>query len=101
MTTESERPPDRAEETGSSVEAIVLALEALLPDTGGEIVIHSEGVGAIGIQTDYLVIASGTAEAHVTAAGENVSGYFYYRLDNGITLYCVGDTLLTLGPDVG
>lgn len=81
-------------------DTVVLSLQDLLPDAGGEVVIHGVGVGAVGVATDQTVTATGTADAHVTAAGEDVSGFRYYQLDSGITLYCSADTSLVLGPDI-
>lgn len=86
--------PRAAEDT------VVLSLQDLLPDAGGEVVIHGVGLGAVGVATDQAVTATGTADAHVTAAGEDVSGFRYYQLDGGITLYCAADTSLLLGPDI-
>jgi hypothetical protein len=86
-------PLSLADESG----AVMLELSDLLPDAGGEIVVHATGVGTIGISTGQSVTASGTAEMHVTAAGEDVSGFRYYQLAGGITLYC--QTNLLLGPD--
>lgn len=83
-----------------ATETVVLALQDLLPDSGGEIVIHGGGFSAVGVATDQAVTASGTADAHVTAAGEDVSGFRYYQLDGGLTLYCPADTSLLLGPDI-
>ncbi len=90
-----EGSPDAA--TGDTV---VLDLKDLLPDSGGEIVIHGTGVGTIGVSTGQVVTATGMAEPHVTAAGEDVSGFRYYQLDGGITLYCQADTSLLLGPEI-
>jgi hypothetical protein len=82
-------------------DTVVLDLKDLLPDSGGEIVIHSAGLGMIGVSTGQTVTATGMTESHVTAAGENVSGFRYYQLEGGITLYCPADTSLRLEPEVG
>ncbi len=81
-------------------ETVVLDLKDLLPDSGGEIVIHGTGLGMV-VSTSQTVTATGTAETHVTAAGEDVSGFRYYQLDGGITLYCPAETNLLLGPEIG
>lgn len=81
-------------------DTVVLDLEDLLPDSGGEIVIHGAGLGLIGVSTAQAVMATGTADSHVTAAGEDVSGFRYYQLDGGITLYCPAETSLVLGRDI-
>lgn len=81
-------------------QTIVLDLKDLLPDSGGEIVIHGAGLGMISVSTAQAVTATGMTDAHVTAAGEDVSGFRYYQLDGGITLYCPSETSLLLGPEV-
>lgn len=81
-------------------DTVVLDLKDLLPDSGGEIVIHGAGLGIIGVSTVQAVTATGMAETHVTAAGEDVSGFRYYQLDGGITLYCPAETSLLLGPEI-
>ena len=81
-------------------QGVILKLEDLLPDPGGEIVVRSTGLEAIGVVTNLPVTETGTAAAHVTAAGEDVAGFRFYRLDGGPTLYCAADTSLVLGPDL-
>lgn len=80
-------------------ETLVLDLRDLLPDSGGEIVIHGGGLG-LAVSTGLNLTAAGTAETHVTASGEDVSGYRYYQLEGGITLYCMADATLLLRPDL-
>ena len=80
-------------------DTLVLDLRDLLPDSGGEIVIHGAGLG-LTVCTGQVVTATGTAEPHVTASGEDVSGYRYYQLEGGITLYCLADASLLLQPDL-
>jgi hypothetical protein len=87
-------PPETAD-----AGTIVLDLQDLLPDSGGEIVIHGAGLG-LAVSTGQAVTATGMADTHVTASGEDVSGYRYYQLDGGITLYCEANTSLLLGPDL-
>jgi uncharacterized protein GlcG (DUF336 family) len=95
----AEMPSDQ-DTLPSAADTVILTLQDLLPDAGGEVVIHGAGVGAVGVSTDQAVTATGTADAHVTVAGEDVSGFRYYQLDSGITLYCPADTSLLLGPDI-
>lgn len=86
---------------GDDNDTMVLDLKDLLPDSGGEIVIHGAGLGIIGVSTGQAVTATGMAETHVTAAGEDVSGFRYYQLDAGITLYCPALTSLQVEPEFG
>jgi hypothetical protein len=78
-----------------NAETVILDLQDLLPDSGGEIVLRGAGLGLV-ISTGQAVTATGTADGHVTASGEDVSGYRYYQLDGGITLYCEADASLML-----
>ena len=87
----------RPEEAGADVE---LALADLVADANGEIVFFNDsGFGSLAIRTDRSVIADGRAGAHVTAAGDNVSGFQFVRFDNGLTLYFEpGLHLILLSP---
>ncbi len=77
----------------------MLQLSDLLPDSGGEIVLRMAGVETLAVTTEQAVAATGLADAHVTAAGENVAGLRYYQLDSGVTLYCSSDTNLLFGAE--
>jgi hypothetical protein len=78
---------------------VVLELSDLLPDSGGEIVLRMTGVETLAVTTEQAVAATGLADAHVTAAGENVAGLRYYQLDGGVTLYCSSETNLLFGAE--
>ena len=65
-----------------------LALTDLISDANGEIVFFNDsGFRSLAIRTDAAVVANGRAQAHVTAAGDDVSGFKFVRFDNGLTLY--------------
>jgi hypothetical protein len=67
---------------------IELALTDLVADANGEIVFFNDsGFRSLAIRTDRRVTAEGQAGAHVTAAGDNVSGFQFVTFDNGLTLY--------------
>jgi hypothetical protein len=67
---------------------LTLALAELISDDNGEIVLFNDsGLRSLALQTDASVVASGRAQAHVTATGEDVSGFKFVRFDNGLTLY--------------
>jgi hypothetical protein len=73
------------EEAGAEIE---LALADLVADANGEIVFFNDsGFRSLGIRTDRAVIAEGQVGTHVTATGENVSGFSFVRFDHGLTLY--------------
>lgn len=79
---------------------MVLTLADLVPDAAGEVAIQSFGVPTVGIEAgeQVAVTGSGTVEAHVTAAGEDVSGYHFYAFDNGMTVYFPPDMLVLMTP---
>lgn len=65
-----------------------LKLTDLISDTNGEIVFFNDsGFRTLQIETEQAVRARGQAEEHVTATGDNVSGFNYVTFDNGMTLY--------------
>ena len=67
---------------------VQLDLADLVSDGNGEVVIYNDsGFRTLAIATDAAVVASGQSGAHVTAAGDDVSGYRFVTFDNGMTLY--------------
>ena len=67
---------------------IVLALTDLLQDANGEVVLFNDsGLRSLALSTDALVVAEGQATRHVTAAGEDVSGFRYVAFDTGLKLF--------------
>jgi hypothetical protein len=92
------RPPagPPPEEAAAEVE---LTLADLVADANREIVFFNDsGFRSLAIRTDRLVVADGQAGAHVTAAGDNVSGFQFVRFDNGLTLYFETGLHLILAP---
>jgi hypothetical protein len=79
---------------------MVLTLRDLVPDAAGEVAIQSFGVPAVGIEAgeQVAITGSGTVESHVTAAGEDVSGYRFYAFDNGMTVYFPPDMVVLMTP---
>jgi hypothetical protein len=67
---------------------VALALADLISDDNGEIVLFNDsGLRSLVLHTDAAVVADGRAPAHVTAAGDDVSGFKFMTFDNGLTLY--------------
>jgi hypothetical protein len=67
---------------------VELAMADLISDDNGEIVFcNDSGFRSLAIRTDAQIVANGQAATHVTAAGEDVSGFQYVTFDNGLTLY--------------
>ncbi len=75
-------------------EAVLLELEDLLPDAFGEIVLFAGEELPVNIVTDEPLTGAGIAEAHVTAAGVDVTGLHFYSFESGITLYSPTDLLI-------
>lgn len=63
---------------------LTFALKELLPDDGGEVVIHNDTGADVTVLTDDLVIARGIERDHITDAGHDVSGFAYCRFASGI-----------------
>ncbi|MCX8102115.1 MAG: hypothetical protein N3D77_12855 [Geminicoccaceae bacterium] len=69
-------------------EIVALALADLVQDANGEIVLFNDShLRRLALLTDAQERARGTAPPHVTAAGEDVTGFRYVAFDNGVTLY--------------
>lgn len=65
-----------------------LRLGDLIQDEHGEVVLFNDsGLRAMALETDAGVVAQGAAEPHVTASGDDVSGFRYMSFANGLTLY--------------
>ncbi len=74
--------------------AVLLELEDLLPDTSGEVVLFAGEELPVNIVTGEPLTGAGIAEAHVTAAGVDVTGLHFYSFESGITLYSPTDLLI-------
>ncbi len=75
-------------------ETVLLELEDLLPDASGEVVLFAGEELPVNIGTDEPLTEAGIAEAHVTAAGVDVTGLYFYSFESGITLYSPTDLLI-------
>jgi hypothetical protein len=81
---------------------LMLALEDLVRDQAGEVVLFNDsGLRALALSTATLVVEEGQAGRHVTAAGEDVSGFRYVAFADGLRLYYQqGLDLIILDPAV-
>jgi hypothetical protein len=69
-------------------EVVTLRLSDLVQDANGEIVLFNDSnLRRLALLTEASEVARGEAPHHVTAAGEDVTGFAYVTFDNGITLY--------------
>jgi hypothetical protein len=87
---------DLAQDDGAAIERDAsgagaegeLVLADVVGDANGEVVVFNDsGYRALAIRTEAAVAAEGRAQKHVTAGGEDVSGFNYITFDNGVTLY--------------
>ena len=79
---------------------VELALADLVADVNGEVVVlNDSGFRTMAIHTEAGVTADGRVQEHVTASGEDVSGFNYVTFDNGVTLYYPDGLDLLLQPD--
>jgi hypothetical protein len=74
-----------ASDTGAEGE---LVLADVVGDANGEVVVFNDsGLRTLAIRTEAAVTAEGRMQKHVTAGGDDVSGFSYVIFDNGVTLY--------------
>ena len=85
---DGDRPETGPPPEGVTAAEVELALADLVSDARGEIVFYNDsGFRSLAIRTDRVVVGEGRAGTHVTAAGEDVSGFKFVTFDNGLTLY--------------
>lgn len=73
---------------GEAAGPAVLALSDLISDANGEVVLFNDsGLRSLAVSADAAVVDRGETSRHVTATGEDVTGFNYLAFDNGLTLY--------------
>jgi hypothetical protein len=78
---------------------LVLRLDDMLADGNDEIVLLADsGQGQLALATDAEVVATGTAGDHVTADGQDVSGFAFVTFATGMTLFYPDDVELAVCP---
>jgi hypothetical protein len=81
--------------------ALTLSLADVIGDGGGEVVLDNQGgVRELVLQIDSPVLDQGLAEAHVTAAGEDVTGLAFVSFASGLTLYYPPEVEVAITPIV-
>jgi hypothetical protein len=81
-------PPAGAEASGPDAAEVQLELADLISDANGEVVIFNDsGFRTLALRTDAAVVDGGRARRHVTAGGDDVSGFSYVTFDSGVTVY--------------
>ena len=90
---EAEPEADLADDPGLPV----LDLADLIADANGEVVLFNDSnLRSITLGASAAVLDEGEVGTHRTAAGEDVSGFHYYRFDTGLLLYFAPDLELIL-----
>jgi len=75
--------PDQA--GGGEVE---LSLSDLISDNNNEVVLVSDpSFETLKLHIDTGILASGIADSHITAGGQDVTGYHFLNFESGLTLY--------------
>lgn len=68
-------------------DVVTLELADLVSDSNGEIVLFNDShLPALAVRAESLPVASGELGSHVTAAGDDVTGYRFVAFDNGTKL---------------
>jgi hypothetical protein len=79
---------DHAKHLGRPGPDVILALSDLIQDENGEVVLFNDSqFRKLELIAESPLVAQGTAQTHVTRAGDDVSGFNYLSFANGLTLY--------------
>lgn len=82
------RGGESAPHAGQADDLPTLRLDDLIQDDNGEVVLFNDsGLRALAVATEAGVVAEGSSGHHVTAAGDDVSGFHYVTFTTGLTLY--------------
>jgi hypothetical protein len=69
-------------------DVVTLELSDLLSDSNGEIVLFNDShLPALAVRVESPPVASGEVGSHVTAAGDDVTGYRFVAFDDGTKLF--------------
>lgn len=81
---------------------LTLHLTDLIEDSNGEVVLFNDShLPRLAVATDIVAVGRGEAGRHVTANGDDVSGFHFITFDNGMKLYYQdGLDLVLVGEDV-
>ena len=78
---------------------VELVLSDLISDHNNEVVLVSDpSFETLLLRVDSEVLSSGIADGHVTAGGQDVTGYHFLNFESGLTLYYGDGIHLQLHP---
>ncbi|MEZ5766176.1 MAG: hypothetical protein R3C97_16320 [Geminicoccaceae bacterium] len=67
---------------------LTLHLTDLIEDTNGEVVLFNDShLPRLAVATDIVAVDRGEVGRHITASGDDVSGFHFIAFDNGLKLY--------------
>lgn len=78
---------------------LVLRMDELLPDSGGEVVIYDDVGEGLAILTHEHVAGQGVSADHVTASGLDVQGFSFTTFESGITIFYPSESKLLVLPE--
>lgn len=84
---------------GGTDNLLVLRMDELLPDSGGEVVVLDTAGEGLAIVTQDHVSGQGVSDPHVTASGLDVHGYAFTTFDSGITIFYPSEAKLLVLPE--
>lgn len=78
---------------------VELTLSDLISDNNNEVVLVSDpSFETLRLRVDSDVLSSGVVDSHITAGGQDVTGYHYLNFESGLTLYYGDGVELQLHP---
>lgn len=84
---------------GGAVDTVVLRLDDLLADSGGDVVLScGDGLERVVLESPSEIDAQGVAGSSSIASGESVDGMGYISFAGGPTVYYPIDVLVTVSP---
>ena len=79
---------------------VPIALEDLLPDASGDVVLSAPEGMTIELHSNQNVVESGVIDHHVTASGLDVTGFEYCSFASGMTVYYPHDSLVRISFEI-
>ena len=90
---------DAVQDESAAAGGVDLQLSDLISDDNNEVVLVSDpSFDTLTLRVDSEVLSSGVADGHVTAGGQDVTGYHYLSFESGLTLYYGDGVDLQLHP---
>ena len=76
---------------------VILSLSDLIQDSNGEVVLFNDSqFDSVELSSDTALIGQGVVDRHVTAAGDDVSGFRFVAFANGLKLFFAPNLRVTV-----